>query len=147
MQHFAAQQQHQLFETRVLLSQDMLRAAKPDYDEAERAFATVAARDPNLAEQLYRHPNPARFAYDVGKRILAFERMGADPDSFEKRVRDEERAKVLAELKAGRGQGQQPPQQRFPGTLATATQSGEQGAVLTDEAMMADVFGAGRRRR
>lgn len=77
------------------------------------------------------------------KRNQGMQRIGDDVEGFEKRIREEERQKVLAELKQG-NKGQP---QRFPGTLADATASGGQGAILTDEAMMADVFSSERRAR
>lgn len=140
--HFQNQIRSEIYTTRVLLSQETMRSLKPDYDEAEAAFAKAAETDPSLQQKLFSHPNPAKFAYEQGKRVMAMSRIGDDVDGYEKRIREEERQRVLAELK----QGKSAPQ-RFPGTLADATASGGQGAMLSDEAMMADVFGSDRRTR
>ena len=140
--HFQQQMAQQLFETRVYATQEVMRSIKPDYDQAEEAFAKAAQQNQTLARQMMSHPNPAKFAYEQGKRIMAMERIGADPDAYEKRIREETRKQVLEELKKGPAQPQ-----RFPGTLADGTASGAQGAILTDEAMMADVFASNRRSR
>jgi hypothetical protein len=138
--------QKQLFETRVMLGEEVLRTMKPDYDQVRDVFARHAQNDPNLAMQIVRAPNPARFAYEQGKRLMALEKIGDDYDGYEKRIREEERQKVLAELKQG-GASSAPPQ-RFPGTLADATGSGAQGTMpVSDENMLADVFGSDRRQR
>lgn len=136
------QVQQQILETKVFLSQETMRALKPDYDQAEEAFAKAAHQNPALAQQMFRSPNPAKFAYEQGKRIMAMQRIGDDPDAYEKRIREETRKQVLEELKKPPAQPQ-----RFPGTLADGTASGSQGAILTDEAVMADVFGSNRRSR
>lgn len=77
-------------------------------------------------------------AYNVRQTV------GDDLEAYNKRIADDAVAKALAGLKAGNA-GQAP--QRFPGTLAAATATGSQGAVLTDEAAMNDVFGSDRRSR
>ena len=63
-----------------------------------------------------------------------------DPSAYRERVRQE----VLAELKAGTAPKTA---QRLTGTLASATAAGnDQTGILTDEAMMGQVFGSNRRR-
>lgn len=82
-------------------------------------------------------------------------RIGDDPDAYEKQIEERVRQKVLDELKAGKitpaaAQGAQPAGgtvTRFPGTLADATATGQQGAHLTDEAVMGAVFNTNRRRK
>jgi len=130
------------FQNRVATSQALMRARYPDYDEVEAMFVQAAQHDPGLAHRMAASPMPAKFAYEAGKAIAAVMKVGVDPDAFEKRVRDEERQKVLAELKAGPAQ-----RQHFPGTLADAPASGAQGRVLSDAAMLSDVFRSDRRYR
>jgi len=137
-----AQRQEREFHTRVHLSEELMRSRHSDYDAAEEAFRRVAVNDPSLVRQLASHPVPAKFAYEVGKRILANNRIGPDPDAFEKRIREEERQKVIAELKAG-----PKTTQRFPGTLADSMAASEQGSAQSDEAMLGDVFSSTRRVR
>lgn len=64
------QQQHAMFERSVEASQRLMRSQYKDYDEAEIAFAEVARVNPQLREQLVRHPFPAEYAYQVGKEAL-----------------------------------------------------------------------------
>lgn len=76
-------------------------------------------------------------AYNVRQTV------GDDLEAYNKRIADEAVAKALEGLKAGNAGQAQP---RFPGTLAVATATGKQGAVLTEESIAEDVFGSGRRR-
>jgi hypothetical protein len=87
--------------------------------------------------------------HPYGELVSAYQRAEAmhkigDPTDFEKRVREEERQKVLEELKRGPASTQH---QRFPGTLSDASAAGTQGRVLTDEAIVDDLFSSDRRRR
>ena len=104
------------------------------------AEALEAATKAGVNQQFISQRHPYEALVKWYKKQSAMAEVGDDLGAYEKRIRE----KVLAELKAGNG-GQ--PQQRFPGTLADATASGGQGAILTDEAMMADVFATDRRSR
>lgn len=72
------------------------------------------------------------------KKAETINRIGPDPDAYEKRIREEERARVLAELKSGGANGQ--PKPVFPGSLASATATGAQGAVLSPQSAIDAVF-------
>lgn len=82
--------------------------------------------------------DPYGEAVEAYRKAEALNRIGPDPDAYEKRLRDEVRAQVLAELKAGNATQQPKPQ--FPGSLASATATGAQGAVLTPQAAADAVF-------
>lgn len=135
--------QAQIYQTRVALGQEMLRARHNDYDEAESAFVAAADANPALQQAVLRHPNPAGYAYEVGKQMLAMSKIGPDISAYEERVRKEERERVLAELKGGSVASKQ----KFPGTLADASAAGSQGAHLSEEAAMQSVFGSERQNR
>lgn len=142
---FAQQQHMQVFETRVALSEEMM-ASKPDFAEMKNLFIEEARNNPMLAQQMVQHPLPAKFAYEEGRRIKNQREVGNDLEAYNKRIEEQIRAKVLEELKAGTTVNPQP--QKFPVTLADATPSGsDQGAHLTDEAVMAGVFSSNRRRK
>lgn len=98
-----SQVQPKLFETRVLISQEMYRASKPDYDEIEQIFAAQCDHDPSLRAKLLAHPVPAKFAYEEGKKIKLMQEL-SDPEAYKAKMREE----ILAELQAQNGQ-QQPP--------------------------------------
>jgi hypothetical protein len=143
-QQILATQQQQIFETRLFLSEEMM-SAKPDYQQMKDLFVETARSDPSLAQRLVSHPAPAKFAYEEGKKIAAMREVGTDLEGFKTRLIEEARVKFLEELKTGTTATAQP--QKFPGTLADATASGGQGAHLTDEAVMSDVFSSNRRRK
>lgn len=132
----------QIYQTRLVLSEQMLRAQHSDYDEVSRVFADQAQNDQNLLRQLFEHPAPAQFAYQVGRQIQLMSKIGNDPSSYEARIREEERQKVLAELKAGGVNGKQE-KPVFPGSLATATQTGRQGGHLDPQTAADSVFARG----
>lgn len=91
-------QEQMLFETRVTLGQDMMRLNNPDYDEVEAVFAEEAQQNPYLIEQLRRAHNPAKYAYEQGKRLKLMREIGTDPDAYRKRIEEELRAKLAAEM-------------------------------------------------
>lgn len=75
------------------------------------------------------------------------QKVGTDPDAYEKTIQQKAYEQALADLRAGKvlpGQGASSAApaapQRFPGSLASATATGSQAAVLTDEAAFSDVF-------
>lgn len=96
------------------------------------------ALEAGVADRFYLHArDPYGELVEAFKRNEAMQRIGPDPDAYEKQLEDRIRAKVLAELKAGNN-GQPKPQ--FPGSLATATASGKQGAMLSPQAAADSVF-------
>jgi hypothetical protein len=101
------QVQTQVFETRVYLSREMMLAAKPDFVEVEDVFIEAMKKNPTLYQQLLAHPIPAKFAYETGLKIKAWNEIGDDPAAFKQRVRQE----LEEEL---RGQSQQPSQPSAP---------------------------------
>ena len=88
-----------MFNMRVEMSQMMLRSQFEDYDEVEAVFLEAAEKNPALAIQLRQSPMPAQFAYQEGQRLKFLNSIGDDPKSYEQKIREEERAKVLEELK------------------------------------------------
>ena len=104
--------QHQLFETRVVTSKELMKSLKPDFDDVEKVFIEAASADPYLEQQLIRHPLPAKFAYEQGRRIMLMKEIGDDPEAYKARVREE----LMAELA-----GQQPTQQVQPAAVAPGT--------------------------
>ena len=95
----ANQLKPQLYETRVLLSQEMYRAAKTDYDEMETIFADQCDKDPALSVALFNHPIPAKFAYEEGKKLKLMQEI-SDPDAYRAKMREE----IMAELQAQQSQ-------------------------------------------
>lgn len=84
---------------RLELSQELMRATKPDYDEMEAVFLEAAKGNPALAQQLRQSPNPARFAYDFAKNYAQVKDLGS-LDAYADKIRTEARAAFEAEIKA-----------------------------------------------
>jgi hypothetical protein len=135
----------QVFETRLAVSEELM-ASKPDYATMKELFVETARNNPALTQQMIQHPLPAKFAYEMGKKLSAEREVGSDLEAFKAKIREEARQQVLEELKAGTTVNPQP--QKFPGTLADATPSGgDQGPHLSREAVMSSVFDTNRRRK
>jgi hypothetical protein len=109
--------------------------------------ALQAALQTGVNKHFMTQRNPYGALVDWYRRSMAMQEIGDDPAAFRKRVEEETRAKILADLKAGKLQTTAQPPQRLPGTLADATSAGSQGAHLSDEAMLAGIFGSDRRQR
>jgi DNA primase len=90
----------ELYRTRVELSQGFMRAQHKDYDEMESVFVEEAQANPALADQLVRHPVPAQFAYEMGKKLKLMRDIGSDPSAWEAKREAELREKLRAELEA-----------------------------------------------
>lgn len=108
--------------------------------------AFQAAQQAGLIGHFIREADPYGALVEWHRKQKVLAEVGDDPDAYRRRLEEEIKAKVLADLKAGGASGL-PQQQRFPGTLANATATGPQGAVLDEATMMKDVFGSERRNR
>jgi hypothetical protein len=102
-QAMQAQFAQSMFETRVATSERILKKEHADYDEVSNLFAERAKHDPHLLQQLYQHPFPAEFAYEVGQQIKLFEEI-KDPKAYREKVR----AELLAEMQPGDQRSQAP---------------------------------------
>lgn len=122
------------------------RMARMQHGDAKVDAALQAAHQSGIAERFVRAADPFGALLQWHRRSMMNAEIGDDLEAFKKRVADDAVQKALAGLKAtGQppGQAQQP--QRFPGTLADATPTGAQGAVLTPETAVNDVFAKQRR--
>jgi len=87
----------QRFTDRVELTRELMidSVGEEKFAAAEAAFIQAAAADPKLGEQLRRSPNPAKFAYQAGSKMLESR---ADPVKDREALEAEITAKVLAKL-------------------------------------------------
>lgn len=140
----AMQQQVQftIVQNKVALSQDLAREQYADYDAMEQVFTEAANQQPHLWQQLYQHPNPAKFAYQQAKKIKAMQDIGDDPEAF--------RQRVIAEYQASLGQGQSMPPQpqakprpQLPTSLArtVSTQPRDERGKFAGRAELSDILG------
>jgi len=81
-------------EDRMEMSRLLVMTVKEDYEAIEKVFLAEAHENPALARKLNEAPNPALFAYEQGLRI---QMLSADPEAVREQIRQEERAKILAE--------------------------------------------------
>ena len=97
----AMQQQlsQQAFNTKLELSQDMMRGQFEDYDDLETEFVDLAKQDPRLIQEMQQAPNPARFAYETAKKAREYTAM-KDVDSYKAKLKQELEAELRKELEA-----------------------------------------------
>jgi hypothetical protein len=112
---------------RLELSQEMMRATKPDYDDMERVFLEAARENPALANQLRASPNPAKFAYDYAKHYAQVKDIGG-MEQYAEKIRAEERAKIEAEWKAKETAAQVAGVSKSAATIRGAVTSTEGGS-------------------
>lgn len=121
------------WETKVTLSQEMMRELKPDYDEKEAAFLEAIKDNPSLGQQIRNQANPAKFAYQQGAKWLETGLMQKDPEAYKAKLEAEFRAKWEAEKS---GKPVVKATRQIPPSLATAN-----GARTSDEAPIDDLAG------
>ena len=142
---FAAYQetilQQQLVNERANFSE--LRARDKFGDDA--VDAALQAAPPQVRMHCLRTVDPYGELIKWHKQASFMHEVGTDPSAYKTRLEKQIREQVLAELKAGKATQQSAP--RFPGSLADATPTGDQGAHITEESVARDIFGPGRNRR
>lgn len=106
----------QVFQVRVEMSREMMALAKPDYEEKEALFVEMVKENPILAQELQRHPNPAKFAYETASKALQLKEM-ENLDEYKAKLKAEIRAEIEAELKQQQA-AEQAKRQSIPPTLA-----------------------------
>lgn len=111
-------------EDRISLSREIFASMKDDYEEAEAAFVDLAKQHPQLVDEMLASPVPAKFAYEQGKKALAFNEMKAfDPDAYKAKLREELRAEVMQELQSQQTQKQAKAANLTPSLAAIQTQT------------------------
>lgn len=120
--------------------------ARDKYGDQIVDQAFEAAQRAGIAGQFASRRHPYGDLVQWFQREQTLSEVGTDPKAYREKLAAEIRAEVLKELKAGTAQGAQPP--RFPTSLADQTNAGgQQGATLTADAIMNDVFNTNRNRR
>ena len=135
----------QRFEQRVLADRvntsEMI--ARQQYGDAV-VEAAYAAAPQNIKAEALRHHHAFGYLIEWHKRETAAKEIGGDVNAYRERIRKEEREKVLAELKSGGTQ----PAPKFPGTLSSATASGDsEAAPVSDQTLLNTLFASDRKRR
>lgn len=139
----AAVFQQQLANERANMS-EML--ARQKYGDAAVQAAQQAAIAAGAGQHFMRQRDPYGALMQWHRQQSFLQKVGNDPDAYEKSIEQRAYEKALADLKAGKvtppgsPQAVAPTQQRFPGSLAAATATGNGAAHLSDEAAFSDVF-------
>lgn len=115
----------QIFMTRLTISEELMRA-KPDFEETVSLFGQAVQQDPSLEAKFYRHPQPAKFAYEIGKRFKLLSEIGNDPEAYRQKLESELMAKLQAQAPAQADVQTPPP--KAPKSLASTP-----GAPLRDK--------------
>lgn len=93
----------QVYATRVLLGQEVMRGKYADYNEIEAYATREAERNPQLREAILNHQNPAAYSYELGKRIKLNEEVqqaGGWDRYYAQRLEADTEARVQARLAA-----------------------------------------------
>ncbi len=147
-QDLRGQFEEQLINTNLHMSE---RFARMKYGDEAVNQAFQAAQAANALGHFSSNPDGWNAMVNWHQREQALAKVGTDVDAYEKQIREEERKKVLEELKQGgqqpTGAPQQQPQQRIPGTLTGVTAAGTQPVAVSDEALLNDIFANDRDRR
>jgi len=85
--------------TRLQTAELIARSAHPDFDEKIAVFEEILQQTPGVYAQWIASPNPAEFAYKMGKNHKELRDAG-DIDALRARIEKETRIKLEAELKA-----------------------------------------------
>ena len=120
------------------LSRDMMASAHDDYAEMEQEFVQMAQENPQLTQEMQAHPNPARFAYETAKNRREYKEMqnvGEYREKLTAQIREEERAKILAEMKQDKEKETEQSNVAHLPNLAKSTASSGGFATPTDESL------------
>lgn len=130
----------EVFNSKVEMSQEMMRQVHQDYDEVEALFVSEAEKNPVLAIQLRQSPIPAKFAYEHGKKLKFMNDIG-DPDAYRQKIEQEAIEKYKAEL-ARSGQTQQLDQalSTQPSSLAKVSSSTTRTNVQDESVSLSDIY-------
>jgi len=82
------------------LSMAMSSKFHDDFDTAKEAFARAAEENPTLAQMAVQSEMPGEYIYNTGKQFMELDAVGGDVNSLREKIRLEERAKIMEELKS-----------------------------------------------
>lgn len=97
--------QKTLMVERLNMSEAMARDKHSDFDEKLEVFKGMVQENPALYTQMVQQANPAEFAYKQASQQLKMKEF-ADPEAYEKALRDKIRAELEAEYK-GKGKSRE----------------------------------------
>ena len=134
-----ARMDRKLNEARLNWSETAAREQHTDFDEKISVFTKMANENPNLWMKMNSQANPAEWAYKQASNEVRFKDIG-DIDSFEERIRAEERAKVLTE-QSDNIESEIAKRAALPGSLSTQRATGGNSEPPVGDDNLDDVIG------
>lgn len=99
LQQFQQQITHATLKTKLDTSESIARTRHADFDENVAEFGELMQTVPGVKEQWLAAPDPAEFAYQVGRRQKELKQIG-DIEEYRAKIQRETRAQLEAEFKA-----------------------------------------------
>jgi hypothetical protein len=89
--------QQATFNSKLDMSEMMVRQANPDFDEMKETFLSLVEQNPGLRQQALEDPHPWNKAYQIAKNHKAMKDLGAtDVESLRAKIRAEVEAEFTA---------------------------------------------------
>lgn len=111
------------------LSMQYSKSFHEDFDSAKDAFAKAAEENPALADMALQSEMPGEYIYSTGKQFMELDAVGGDVNALRDQIRNEERAKLLEELKSKEDKLKDVPVPLTDETSATAPREKVQGGA------------------
>lgn len=145
LQAYAQKQEHELVMTRVNLSEQQARLQHSDYDEVVSVFVEAAQANPRLLQTMASHPNPAAYAYEIGRKAKVYRDIGDDPTAYEKRLREKWEAEAGISQPQPQAQAQAANRAPVPRSLASTSSAKPQprasNGQFAERAPLEDLIG------
>ena len=91
--------QQQRVTDRLEFSMQLAKNSHDDYDSGLEAFKVAAEQNPALVDQAIQSEHPGEYIYKVGKQFAELDSMGGDLDAMRTQIRNEERSRLMEEMK------------------------------------------------
>jgi hypothetical protein len=89
--------QQATFNSKLDMSEMMVRQANPDFDEMKETFLSLVEQNPALRQQALEDPHPWNKAYQIAKNYKSMQDLGAtDVESLRAKIRAEVEAELTA---------------------------------------------------
>jgi len=124
--------EQRLHESRLELSQEMMRMQHEDYDALESEFIEMAKDNPALIQELQGERNPAKFAYETALKAREAAEL-KNVDEYKAKLKAEMRAEIEAELKQQQEQAQASQAKKQEALAPSLAASQSKGGVDTYE--------------
>jgi len=135
---FKTEVQGMMRETRLNTVEDIARTKYSDFDEKIDVFAEVLQQTPGLREQWLNSPNPAEFAYKLGKNYQDLNNAG-NLDSMLAAKEKELRLKIEAEF-AEKAESKKKELESLPTSLSGARSTGSNSQIWNGPSSFNDIL-------